>query len=86
MIVRLGTNEINNYPFENSTDKVKEKLTELSDEEIEEKYENKLEAFLEDLDIQVEAYQKALKISERGQMVVLKRTLKERYVNNYNKL
>jgi hypothetical protein len=66
---------------------VKEKLDikNLTDEDIDKKYKNDLKSFLKDLDIDYEAYKKAIRISERGQMVVLKRTLKERNVNNFNK-
>ena len=43
-----------------------------------------LEAFLATLEIDVNDYEKALQTSERGRVLVLERTLKERYVNNYN--
>ena len=66
---------------------VKEKLDikNLTDEDIDKKYKNDLKSFLKDLDIDYEAYKKAIRISERGKIVVLKRTLKERNVNNFNK-
>ena len=41
--------------------------------------------FLKNLDIKEEEYYKALETSQRGRVLVLKRTLKERNVNNYNK-
>ena len=41
--------------------------------------------FLENLDINYEEYHNALGTSERGRVLVLKRNLKERNVNNYNK-
>ena len=43
-----------------------------------------LKSFLKDLDIKPDDYKKALQISERGQTVILKRTLKDRYINNFN--
>ena len=64
--------------------KVKNRLQEMSDEDIEQ-MENSLDIFLKHLDVDMEAYEEALGISERGKIIVLKRTLKERNVNNYNK-
>ena len=64
--------------------KVKDRLDELSNEDID-NLDNSLDRFLEELEIDLEAYEKALRISERGKVVILKRTLKERNVNNYNK-
>ena len=64
--------------------KVKDRLEELSNEDID-NLDNSLDRFLEELEIDLEAYEKALRISERGKVVILKRTLKERNVNNYNK-
>ena len=66
-------------------DIVKSELSELSDEEIDEKFQNDLETFLKKLNVDLKKYEKALGISQRGRMVVMKRTLKERNVNNYNK-
>ena len=63
--------------------KVKEKLTELTDEEIE-LFDNNLSAFLEKLEIDKKDYHDALRISQRGKTIVLKRKLNERRVNNYN--
>ena len=63
-------------------DKVKEKL-ELSNDEIEKLFKNDLDLLLRELHISYEAYENALSISDRGKIVILKRTLKERYVNNY---
>ena len=56
----------------------------MSDDVIENELENKLDSFLAKLDITPDDYEKALKISERGKIVILKRTLKERFVNNYH--
>ena len=64
---------------------VKGRLSELTDNEVEEIYANNLQSFLAELDITLEEYEEALKTSERGKVVILKRTLKERNVNNYNK-
>ena len=59
--------------------KVKEKL-ESSDLD-----ENQdLNSFLKLLNIKYEKYKQALGVSERGKTVVLKRTIKDRNVNNYN--
>ena len=45
-----------------------------------------LDDMLEQLDIPYKKYEEALKTSERGSTVVIKRTVKERYINNYNPL
>ncbi len=45
-----------------------------------------LNDMLRKLDIPYTKYKEALQTSERGSTVVLKRTIKERYVNNYNPL
>ena len=63
---------------------VKTKLEEISNEEIEE-IEDSLDLFLNALDITKEDYEEALGISEKGKVVILKRTLSERFVNNYNR-
>ena len=63
--------------------KVRNKLEEISDEDID-NLNNSLDLFLEELGIDKEVYEKALGISERGKVAILKRKLKERYVNNYN--
>ena len=63
----------------------KKKLETITDAEIEEKYENDLEKFLKDVNISLDDYEEALSTSHRGKIVVLKRTLHERNVNNYNK-
>ena len=60
--------------------KVKEKLEIITEEE--EKLS--VRAFLDKLDIQEDKYYEALAISERGTNIILKRSLKERNVNNYN--
>ena len=65
--------------------KVKEKLNELTDEKIKEDYQNDLDTFLNDLEIDMNDYEEALGTSHKGKVVVLKRTLLERNVNNYNK-
>ena len=64
--------------------KVKNRLDEMSDEDID-VINNSLDHFLEELGIDIESYEEALGVSERGKVVVLQRTLKERNVNNYNK-
>ena len=71
--------------YNNILDFVKNKLKTLSDEDIDELYNNDLETFLKELDIDYEDYKKALRTSERGKIVIMKRKLKERNVNNYNK-
>ena len=43
-----------------------------------------LEEFLHKLDISIDDYEKSLKISSRGNTIILKRKIKERMVNNYN--
>ena len=48
-------------------------------------YNNDIDLFLGDIGISYEDYEKALKISQRGKVVILKRNLKERNINNYNK-
>ena len=60
--------------------KVKEKLENLTEQE-----ENQsIKEFLDSLAIKEDDYYKALTLSIRGTSIILKRTLKERYVNNYN--
>ena len=60
--------------------KVKEALLAMKekDDDIE------LQPFLEKLGIEYDDYKDALKISEKGNTVVLKRKISERFVNNYN--
>ena len=55
----------------------------LEDEELDDT--QTVKNFLKNLDIKEEEYYKALETSQRGRVLVLKRTLKERNVNNYNK-
>ena len=43
-----------------------------------------LDEILENLEIPPEKYEKALRISDRGSQVVLKRSPNECYINNYN--
>ena len=43
-----------------------------------------LKTFLNNAEIDYDEYKKALRISERGRTVILKRNLKDRMVNNYN--
>ena len=43
-----------------------------------------LEQFLQELGISLDDYEKSLKISTRGDTIILKRTIRERMVNNYN--
>ena len=43
-----------------------------------------LDKFLNMLDVDPKIYQEALSVSEKGKTVVLERTVKDRYVNNYN--
>ena len=65
-------------------EKVKKKLTDLTDEELG-KYNNNLTEFLrEELSIDINEYNNALRISHRGQTIILKRKLNERMVNNYH--
>ena len=64
---------------------VKDQLKEITDEDIDKSFENNLELFLKKIDVDIQKCEKALRISQRQKMVVMKRTLKERNVNNYNK-
>ena len=65
-------------------EKVKMKLTDMTDEELG-KYNNNLKEFLwEELNIDVNDYNQALRISHRGRTIIMKRKLNERMVNNYN--
>ena len=65
-------------------EKVKKKLTDLTDEELG-KYNNNLIEFLrEELSIDINDYNNALRISHRGQTIILKRKLNERMVYNYH--
>ena len=66
--------------------KVKEKMKELKDEEIKDNYQNDLDTFLGDLEIDLNDYEEALGTSQKGKVGVLKRTLPKRNVNNYNKI
>ena len=43
-----------------------------------------LRTFLNDAEIDYDKYKEALHVSERGRSVILKRSLKDRMVNNYN--
>ena len=63
--------------------KVKAKLLTMSEADLEEK---SLDSILEDEEVNVskDAYHGALKISERGSLVILKRQPSEIWVNNYN--
>ena len=61
-------------------EKVKEAVDNLTDDEANVSTED----FIKSLEIDYEEYKKALKISEKGVKIVLKRTLAERNVNNYN--
>ena len=58
-------------------------MTELDDEELQ-KYNNDLDKFLHEINITSEKYHDALRFSERGKTIILKRTLNERKINNYN--
>ena len=62
--------------------KVKQALIALGDEEC----NLTLKEFLEGLDVDYDTYHNALKISETGTTIVLKRTIAERNINNYNRL
>ena len=63
--------------------KILEKVKEaLQDENLDETMS--LEKFLDKLNIGFTDYKNALGTSERGKILVLERTLKERNVNNYN--
>ena len=55
----------------------------LQDEDLNE--EKSLAEFLEDAGIDYDDYKKAIRISENRSIVILKRTVKERFINNYNK-
>ena len=57
--------------------RVKDKLTELTDEELE-PFNNNLTDFLEKLDIESKDYHDALRISQRGKTIIMKRKLNER--------
>ena len=56
---------------------VKEQLIQLSDEEIEENFQNKLEIFLCELGIDLARYEQALRTSQRGKTVVMKIAMKK---------
>ena len=56
----------------------------MTEEEIKERYQDDLDTFLDDLKINLEDYEEAISISQKGKVVVLKRKLSERFVNNYN--
>ena len=60
-------------------------LDNMTDDDVEELYHNDLDNFLADLDISIDDYEEALSTSQRGKIVILKRNLNERNVNNYNK-
>ena len=62
--------------------KVKQALIDLKDEEC----NLSLKEFLEGLEVDYDAYHNALEISNTGTTVVLKRTVAERNINNYNRL
>ena len=65
-------------------EKVKAKLLEMSEKK---QLENSnLESILKEVNIESNAYHKALSISERGTMVILERKPSEMWVNNYNPL
>ena len=61
-----------------------EELEELTEEEIKDRYQDDLDNFLDDLEINSEDYEDAISTSQKGKVVVLKRKLSERFVNNYN--
>ena len=65
-------------------EKVKAKLLELSEKK--ELENSNLDSILKELNIESNAYHKALSISERGTMVILERKPSEMWVNNYNPL
>ena len=48
-------------------------------------YQNDIDVFLEKLDIDIKDYEEAQSTSTKSKIVVLKRTLHERNVNNYNR-
>ena len=60
--------------------KVHDKLENLKEEE----EGMTLEEFLLSIGISLDDYEKCLKVSQKGKCIILKRTLKERYVNNYH--
>ena len=60
--------------------KVKEKLENLTEKE----EQQSIKEFLDSIGIDEDEYYKALTLSIRGTSIVLKRSLQERYVNNYN--
>ena len=62
-------------------DKVKKRLTEMSNEELD---SSTLDEVLIDLEITDDSYHEALGVSQRGQIVVMKRKLNEMWVNNYH--
>ena len=61
-------------------DKVKQYLIDLKDEEC----DLSLTELLHQLEVDYDSYKEALKISKKGQIVILKRRPNERNVNNYN--
>ena len=61
-------------------EKVRNALIELNDEND----DKNLEEFLQNLDISYSEYKEALKISQKGDIIILKRRVKERNVNNYH--
>ena len=63
---------------------VKDYLEAVTEEVIEKELDNDLDLLLSKLDISKQEYYDALAMSERGKIVILKRKLNERYVNNYN--
>ena len=70
--------------YKNILETVKDYLETLTDEMIENELGNDLMRFLGKLGINIDDYEEALKISTKGKIVVLKRTIMERNVNNYN--
>ena len=62
---------------------MKQKLIELTDEEVE-RFNNDLDDFLGELNTSSKNYHEALRFSERGKTIILKRKLNERKVNNYH--
>ena len=67
----------------NILEQVKRVLMETSEEELQ-KFDNNLDKFLAKLKIEKKDYHDALRISQRGKTIVLKRKLSERNVNNFN--
>lgn len=59
--------------------KVKERIEQIDADEYED-----LEAFLTDMNITMSDYLEALSISRRGSTIILRRSIKECFVNNYN--